>query len=59
MPDMQDFDRVLFHAVGDDMRQAPVKQFSGALLASLATTQGNFLRELADLRISMTVGRAK
>jgi hypothetical protein len=56
---MQDFNGVLFHAVGDDMRQPPVKQFASARLASLASMQRNFLRERADLRISITVGRAK
>jgi hypothetical protein len=40
---MQDFNGVPFHAVGDDMRQSPVKQFAGALLASLASTQGKLL----------------
>ena len=56
---MQDFNGIVFHAVGDDMRQAPVQQFTGAFLTSLASSQREFLSKRADLRISMMVGRAK
>jgi hypothetical protein len=36
VPDMQDFNGVVFHAVGDDVWQPPVQQFAGAFLTSLA-----------------------
>jgi hypothetical protein len=33
VPDAQDFNCVVFHAVGDDVWQPPVQQFMGAFLA--------------------------
>jgi hypothetical protein len=30
VPDVQDFNGVVFHAVGDDVWQPPVQQFTGA-----------------------------
>jgi hypothetical protein len=44
MPNMQNFNGIIFHAVGDDMRQAALQQLAGALLASLASTQGTLLK---------------
>jgi|HubBroStandDraft_2_1064218.scaffolds.fasta_scaffold03436_4 hypothetical protein len=41
---MQDFNPIVFHAVGDDMRQAPLQQFPGALLTPLASTLGKLLK---------------
>ena len=32
VPDVQDFNGVVFHAVGDDVWQPPVQQFTGAFL---------------------------
>ena len=58
VPDVQDFNGVVFHAVGDDVRQPPVQQFAGAFLTSLASTLGKLFKR-ADFRISMTVGFAK
>jgi hypothetical protein len=33
VPDVQDFNGVVFHAVGDDVWQPSVQQFTGAFLA--------------------------
>ena len=44
VPDVQDFNGVVFHAVGDDVRQPPVQQFAGAFLTSLASTLGKLFK---------------
>jgi len=52
VPDMQNFNSIAFHAVGDDMWQAPVQQFAGAFLTSPASTQGKLFQRaggFADL----------
>jgi len=44
VPDVQDFNGVVFHAVGDDVRQPPVQQFAGAFLTSHASTLGKLFK---------------
>ena len=44
VPDMQDFNGVVFDAVGDDVWQPPVQQFAGAFLTSLASTLGKLFK---------------
>ena len=41
---VQDFNGVVFHAVGDDEWQPPVQQCAGAFLTSLASTLGKLFK---------------
>ena len=62
MPDVQNFNGIAFYAIGDDMWQPPVQEFRSSRVPSsrpLRPRKGNFFSERADLRISITVGRAK
>jgi hypothetical protein len=44
MPDVKDFDGIPLHAVSDDLRQALMQQFAGALLRALSSP----VRKLAE-----------
>jgi hypothetical protein len=46
---MQDLNSIVFYAVSDDMRRAPLQQFVGTLLASLASAQRKLLERAPGL----------